>query len=86
MLLPVALRILTLSALLSCVSETETLVKARVKRFGVQSIVAAARMLHLLLVGPRYTRRCSKQRVLAPIATPSTMLRALSPVPVVTIR
>lgn len=85
-LLPDALRILTLSALLSCVSATETLVKARVKRFGVLSIVAAARTLHLRLVGLPSTRRCSKPRVLARIATLTTMLRALSLAPVEIIR
>lgn len=81
-----ALLILTASALLSCVSAMETLVKARAKRFGVLSIVAVARTLHLLLVGLRFTLRFSKLPVLALTASPTTMLPALSLAPAEIIR
>lgn len=83
---PVALPILTVSAQLSFVSAMETLVKARAKLFGVLSIVVVARTLHLLLVGLLFTPRCSKPRVLALTATPTTMLPALSLAPAETIR
>lgn len=63
-----------------------TRVRARAKRLGHRSIVAAARMAHPLRVSRPFIRRCLRLHVLNPIAMRTMMPRVPSLVPELIIR
>lgn len=77
----VAQRIWIVNVRRSWGSATETRARARAKRLGLLSTVAAARTVHPTLVNRRCTQKCSNLLVPNRTATLTTMLRVHSPVP-----